>query len=1276
MNRVPITYTDQQIRILSLNCHKSYDVLISLLNSTNPSVHDIICIQEPPPDLNKFPSLSPPHWDRILPTFNTTSPDTLLYISKTIPSSKYTQNHINSPSITSITLSLPLHTIHIFSVYNRTDTDDAITPLDANLLSLSPLPQNHSFAIFGDFNKHHALWTGPLHPERTANSDTTLLIDVMTTYGLRQCVKAGTPTYFSPVHHTTSTIDLVFITETSLGPLLEKCEALPGHGSDHALISCVFAIPLEHCAPRQRRNFRGTDWDEFPDLLDAQLHSEPLPQLPLCSPVDIDNYVDALTERMTGVLDRLVPLARASPYSRRWWNDGLSTLRRAYNTAHRAIAKDNPADPTWNVMRAAKNQYHSAIRRAKRAHWRQYITDLPRCDIWQAAKYALDPSASSSSSHLPSLSSPDGTTATTPTEKARVLHAKFFPPKPDIPPPDPDEPLPEPHPPPIFTVEDVHRAISKLSPWKAPGPSGIPNIAISAARTILAPILLNILEAGLRVGYFPKSWRTFLTVTIRKPGKSDYTLPGAHRPIAEEECLGKVVESVVTDWLSGFAERLGLLSPNQFGGRPGRCTVDALLQLVQRVKDAWRVGKVASLLLMDISQAFPSVSHDHLIRSLERKSVPASVVRLISSFLSERNTSLLFDDHVSELAPVPNGLPQGSPLSALLYLIFADELLVDGTVGYIDDNSRLEVGPSVEATTRQLRRHMRDFALPTAKRIGLRFDLPKFQLIHFVPPRRHVTHYRPLPLKIGEIVVQPQTTAKLLGVLLDYKLHFHNHVELAQRRGTKAVLALSRISSPTFGLPHAYTRQLFQTIVVPRMEYALPVWYRPVTDREGMRRGGTVWVARALGKVQRQACKLITGSLRTTATDTQNFHANIAPIHLRLNRSAYNSAARLASLPASNPIRGTFARCRRVPRFHRSPLHHLIAAFPVFRRDFETIDPLRRFAPLPPGVLSTNIAEDKDAARANMEEVVARGGFCVFTDGSGLDGGVGAAAVASRRGLLGEKRQKHLGHQSEHTVFESEVCGAILALDIIASTPRLTSADIFMDCQPAIAALAAPKSQPGQYLLAAFHAALSRLLRTRRTLKLRIHWVPAHVGIAENEAVDEYAKEAARGANTPLMTRIPVFERPLLISRAATIAVGTNDFADQWHKEWAESPRYARVSAFDSATPSKAVERMYADLSRPQCSILTQLRTGHIGLNAYLHRFKLAPSPLCQLCAVPESVPHFLLTCPTHRDARLRLMLRVKTARLSLRTLISTKAEAAPVLAFVRETGRFPNYDL
>ncbi|KAJ7301871.1 hypothetical protein DFH08DRAFT_612712, partial [Mycena albidolilacea] len=63
----------------------------------------------------------------------------------------------------------------------------------------------------------------------------------------------------------------------------------------------------------------------------------------------------------------------------------------------------------------------------------------------------------------------------------------------------------------------------KISPWKVPGPSGIPNIAISAASEVLAPPILAVLKVGLRTGHFPKTWCVFRTVTIRKPVKSDYT---------------------------------------------------------------------------------------------------------------------------------------------------------------------------------------------------------------------------------------------------------------------------------------------------------------------------------------------------------------------------------------------------------------------------------------------------------------------------------------------------------------------------------------------------------------------------------------------------------------------------------------------------------------------------------------------------------------------------------------------------------------------------------
>ncbi|KAJ7314473.1 hypothetical protein DFH08DRAFT_1041707 [Mycena albidolilacea] len=158
----------------------------------------------------------------------------------------------------------------------------------------------------------------------------------------------------------------------------------------------------------------------------------------------------------------------------------------------------------------------------------------------------------------------------------------------------------------------------------------------------------------------------------------------------------------------------------------------------------------------------------------------------------------------------PNGL---SPLSALLYLIFADEFLSNRTLGFIDDNTRTEVGYTVEETTEGLRHgtHMEEEALLRSLRPGHSFDLPKFQCVISSPQGASAT-----------------TTAQ----------SHSNHTDRTQSRGTKATLALSRISFLTFRLPHSYVRQLFLTVVVPRMEYALMVWYRPVFHERGREEDG------------------------------------------------------------------------------------------------------------------------------------------------------------------------------------------------------------------------------------------------------------------------------------------------------------------------------------------------------------------------------------------------------------------------------------------------------
>ncbi|KAJ7100327.1 hypothetical protein C8R43DRAFT_1167842 [Mycena crocata] len=178
-------------------------------------------------------------------------------------------------------------------------------------------------------------------------------------------------------------------------------------------------------------------------------------------------------------------------------------------------------------------------------------------------------------------------------------------------------------------------------------------------------------------------------------------------------------------------------------------------------------------------------------------------------------------------------------------------------------------------------------------------------------------------------------------------------------------------------------------------------------------------VAKASGKVQRQACRLITGGFRTTATDALDFHANMLP------------CVGAATSPASTV-----------------PPSTLFATFPIFQQGFESIDPRLEIKQAPTGSITTRIANEVHGDAGD--------------DRCRYEGGIGAAAVVMREGIEGARRLLHLGEAEAHTVFESEVVGAIFALDLIASTPRLTSADVLPDCQPALLALASPKPQPGQ----------------------------------------------------------------------------------------------------------------------------------------------------------------------------------------------------------------------
>ena len=175
-----------------------------------------------------------------------------------------------------------------------------------------------------------------------------------------------------------------------------------------------------------------------------------------------------------------------------------------------------------------------------------------------------------------------------------------------------------------------------------------------------------------------------------------------------------------------------------------RSTLTAIDLLTTSIQTAWKAcpGCVVSMLSLDISGAFPSVSHERLLWVLRTKGFPTWVLQYVEAFLWGRRTRLSFSSYESDWFPMVTGIPQGSPLSPILFLLFITELLVglqcpkDSTLGFsfVDDTNLIAWGDSASDNCHRLEAVHRH-CIAWAKCYGAKFAPDKYQLIHFTKHR-------------------------------------------------------------------------------------------------------------------------------------------------------------------------------------------------------------------------------------------------------------------------------------------------------------------------------------------------------------------------------------------------------------------------------------------------------------------------------------------------------------------------------------------------------------
>ena len=380
-----------------------------------------------------------------------------------------------------------------------------------------------------------------------------------------------------------------------------------------------------------------------------------------------------------------------------------------------------------------------------------------------------------------------------------------------------------------FRDRVTNRVLKRLKTNKSSGPDGIPPMVLKNCRSSLSTPLSRLYHLSYSSGSFPSAWKLANVQPVPKKGsRSD---PSNYRPIAVTSILAKVMERIIKQNLMDYLESNGLIHDSQYGFRSKRSTGDVMAYLTEIWSHSLHSYGESQAVALDFAKAFDRVWHKNLLCKLSAFGVDPSLCRWIESFLLNRSIQVVLDGTTSKRIDINAGVPQGSVLSPVLFLIYINDLLslTSNPIHSFADDSTLHHSYKFNKRPTKVevddaRKRMMDSLnldisaiMEWGRQNRVEFNLNKTQACRFSHKRSSVSN----GLSFVADEYQDASNLKVLGTNVSKKLLWSDHIMDVTKNAAKRLGFLRRCRK---FFSHVELANIYKAYIRPLLEFDSHLW--------------------------------------------------------------------------------------------------------------------------------------------------------------------------------------------------------------------------------------------------------------------------------------------------------------------------------------------------------------------------------------------------------------------------------------------------------------------